>query len=135
MNTKLKRFGVAIPEDLLSKFDAFIKEKNYQNRSEAIRDLIREKFVEKSWQENEVVYGVISIVYDHHKRALVDKIVDVQHDYQQLIVASQHVHLSHDNCLEVIITKGKAKEIQQLKDKLSSIKGVIHSTLNITGVV
>lgn len=135
MKKKLKRFGVAIPENLLSKFDNFIKQKNYQNRSEAIRDLIREKFVEKSWQENKEVYGVISIVYDHHKRALVDKIVDVQHTHQKLIIASQHVHLSHDNCLEVIIVKGKAKEIQYLKDNLSSIKGVIHSTLSITDIV
>ncbi len=132
---KLKRFGVAIPQDLLSRFDNFIKLKNYKNRSEAIRDLIREKFVEKRWQENKPVYGVISIVYNHHKRELVDKIIDIQHDYQCLIIASQHVHLTHDSCLEVIITRGKAKDVQNLKDKLASIKGVTHATLSVTSVV
>ncbi|MEN3013546.1 MAG: nickel-responsive transcriptional regulator NikR [Endomicrobiia bacterium] len=135
MKAKLKRFGIAIPNNLLKKFDKHIKDKNYKNRSEAIRDLIRAEFVRKSWKTNKEVAGVISIVYNHNKRELVDKIVDLQHDYQKIIIASQHIHLTHDSCLEVIITKGKAKKIQKLKDKLSAIKGVTHSTLSITAVV
>lgn len=135
MQTKLKRFGVAIPEDLLKKFDEYIRNKNYKNRSEAIRDLIRAEFVKESWVSNKIVAGAISIVYDHHKRELVDKIVDIQHNHQNLIIASSHIHLDHHHCLEVIIVKGKASLIQKLKDKLSSIKGVEHTTLNITAVV
>ncbi|MCS7228342.1 MAG: nickel-responsive transcriptional regulator NikR [Endomicrobia bacterium] len=135
MKIKLKRFGVSIPQDLLKEFDRYIKAKNYKNRSEAIRDLIREKFVEKDYNENKEVAGVVSIVYNHHKRELVDKIVDIQHNFQTLILATQHIHLDHDHCLEVILTRGKAKEIQHLKDHLSAIKGVLHTTLSITKVV
>ncbi|MCX7940636.1 MAG: nickel-responsive transcriptional regulator NikR [Endomicrobia bacterium] len=132
---KLKRFGVAIPEDLLARFDKFIKSKNYKNRSEAIRDLMRNKFVEESYEKNKEVVGVISIVYNHHKRELVDKIIDIQHSFQNIILASQHVHLSDDNCLEVILARGKAKNIEKLKDNLASIKGVTHATLSITATV
>ncbi len=132
---KLKRFGVAIPEGLLLKFDNYIREKNYKNRSEAIRDLIRAEFVKENWVLNKECAGVISIVYNHHKRELVDKIVDIQHDYQDIIVASQHIHLDHDNCLEVIITRGNSKKIQALADKLKSAKGVNHTALSFTSVV
>ncbi|MCS7231332.1 MAG: nickel-responsive transcriptional regulator NikR [Elusimicrobiota bacterium] len=135
MKTTLKRFGIAIPKELLERFDKYIKEKKYKNRSEAIRDLIRAEFVKKSWQQNKEVVGVISIVYNHHKRELLDKIVDLQHNYQHLIIASQHIHLTHESCLEVILTRGKAKSIQELKDKLAAIKGVTHSTLSITSIV
>ncbi len=132
MNSKLKRFGVAIPRDLLNRFDKYIKSKNYKNRSEAIRDLIRAEFVKESWVSDKIVAGSISIVYNHQKRELVDKIVDVQHNYQKLIISSLHIHLDHHHCLEVIIVKGKASLIKQLKDNLSSMKGVQHGTLSIT---
>jgi len=135
MKEKLKRFGVSIPLSLLLKFDEYIKNKNYKNRSEAIRDLIRAEFVKESFETNKEVSGVISIVYDHHKRELVDKIVDIQHDYQDIIIASQHIHLDHDNCLEVIIARGKAQRIKDLSSKLQSTKGVKHTTLSFTAVV
>ncbi len=135
MKEKLKRFGVSIPLSLLLKFDEYIRSKNYKNRSEAIRDLIRAEFVKESFETNKEVAGVISIVYDHHKRELVDKIVNVQHDYQDIIVASQHIHLDHDNCLEVIITRGKTQRIKELSSKLQSTKGVKHTTLSFTAVV
>ena len=135
MKEKLRRFGVSIPLSLLLKFDEYIRNKNYKNRSEAIRDLIRAEFVKESFETNKEVAGVISIVYNHHKRELVDKIVDVQHDYQDIIVASQHIHLDHDNCLEVIITRGKTQRIKELSSKLQSTKGVKHTTLSFTAVV
>lgn len=135
MKNNLKRFGVAIPQDLLSKFDSYIKSKGYKNRSEAIRDLIRAEFVEKDVVENKEVAGVISIVYNHHKRELVDKIVDIQHNFQDIIVASQHIHLDQNNCLEVIITRGIASKIKKLADKLGAIKGVLHKSLSFTSVV
>jgi CopG family nickel-responsive transcriptional regulator len=135
MKEKLKRFGVSIPLSLLLKFDEYIKNKNYKNRSEAIRDLIRAEFVKESFETNKEVAGVISIVYDHHKRELVDKIVDIQHDYQDIIIASQHIHLDHDNCLEVIIARGKAQRIKDLASRLQATKGVKHTTLSFTAVV
>jgi CopG family nickel-responsive transcriptional regulator len=135
MKEKLKRFGVSIPLSLLLKFDEYIKNKNYKNRSEAIRDLIRAEFVKESFETNKEVSGVISIVYDHHKRELVDKIVDIQHDYQDIIIASQHIHLDHDNCLEVIIARGKAQRIKDLSSRLQATKGVKHTTLSFTAVV
>lgn len=135
MKTKLRRFGVAIPEDLLFRFDRYIKNKSYKNRSEAIRDLIRAEFVREVIATNKESWGVVSIVYDHHKRELVDKVVDIQHNYQKIVVASQHVHLNHNNCLEVIIAHGKTKEIKMLASKLQSVKGVEHTTLSFTSVV
>jgi len=135
MKEKLRRFGVSIPLSLLLKFDEYLRNKNYKNRSEAIRDLIRAEFVKESFETNKEVAGIISIVYNHHKRELVDKIIDVQHGYQDIIVASQHIHLDSDNCLEVIITRGKPQRIKDLSSKLQSTKGVKHTTLSFTAVV
>lgn len=123
---KLIRFGVSMEEDLIKKFDAFIKNKNYSNRSEAIRDIIRSKFVENEWAaDGEVACGIV-LVYNHHKRELVNKLLDVQHDYSNVIISSQHVHLDHDNCLEIIAVKGNVKTVERLADKLCSLKGVKH---------
>ncbi len=126
---KVKRFGVSIEESLLSKFDIFIKERKYKNRSEAIRDLIRENFVNDSWEKsNRIVAGAIIIVYDHHKRELLDNLVDIQHDYQNLIISSQHIHLDHHNCMEIIVVKGKMQKLFELEAILKAIKGVKHTT-------
>jgi len=104
----LVRFGVSMPVELLEEFDRYISQRNYKNRSEAIRDLIRDKLVEKEWfeigEEKEVV-GAITFVYDHHKRELVNALLDVQHKHDSTVLASQHIHLDHDHCLEVTIVK------------------------------
>lgn len=126
------RFGISLERRLLKEFDNLIAGKNYQNRSEAIRDLIRNSLVEDEWKKGAKVAGSIAIVYDHHKRDLVDKILDIQHEYQDIIVASQHAHLDHHNCLEVIIVKGKSNGIKILSDKLRAIKGVKHGSLTLT---
>ena len=127
--SKLVRFGVSLEEGLLRNFDRYLKEKEYQNRSEAIRDLIREGFVKKEWSENKEVAGTIILVYDHHKRELVNKLTDIQHDFHNLVISSQHIHLDHDNCLETIVVKGNAREIERLANKMKSAKGVKYGTL------
>ncbi|MBC7334036.1 MAG: nickel-responsive transcriptional regulator NikR [Actinobacteria bacterium] len=126
----LKRFGVSMEQSLLQRFDSFIKRKSYKNRSEAIRDLIRELLVEEEWVEGgKDVAGAIIMVYDHHKRELVDKIVDIQHDFHDIIISSQHVHLDHHMCLEVVTVKGDINKVFELESKLKSIKGVKHTSL------
>jgi CopG family nickel-responsive transcriptional regulator len=125
--SELVRFGVSLEDDLLNKFDRHIKRQKYTNRSEAIRDLIREELVKKEWTENKEVTGAITLVYDHHTRELVTKVLDVQHDYHACILSTQHIHLDHHNCFEIIVTKGKSKEIEELYQKLKSIKNVKHT--------
>ncbi|MFH1479292.1 MAG: nickel-responsive transcriptional regulator NikR [Candidatus Omnitrophota bacterium] len=127
--SELVRFGVSLEKDLLRGFDKHIKDKEYQNRSEAIRDLIREGFIKKEWLKNQEVIGAIILVYDHHKRELVNKLTDIQHDFHKLVISNQHIHLDHNNCLETVIVKGNAKEIEKLADKMKSTKGVKYGTL------
>ncbi len=131
----LKRFSISLEENLLEIFDKHIKARSYTNRSEAIRDLIRKAFVKKEWQADKEVMGVISLVYDHHQHKLQDKVTEVQHGYHHHIVSTTHVHMDHDNCLEVIIVRGKAKEIQELSDKLVALRGVRdgHLAMSSTG--
>ena len=127
---KIKRFGVSIESRLLEQFDSYIAANNYENRSEAIRDLIRKELVEEEWAKtNEDVAGAIVIVYDHHKREVVDKLLDIQHDFHELIISSQHIHLDHDNCLEIIVVRGVMSQVNDLAAKLKSIKGVKHASL------
>lgn len=128
---KLIRFGISIDKDLQEKFDRLIGSKNYTNRSEAIRDLIRQELIKKEWREDKEVAGAITLIYDHHKRELVNKLTDLQHDFQKLIMSTQHIHLDHDNCLEIIAVKGAPKEVQRLADTLRSIKGVKYGTLSM----
>ncbi len=130
---ELVRFGVSIEKGLLAKFDALIRRRNYTNRSEAFRDLIREELVKKAWDEGESVVGAVTIVYDHHRRELLNKITDVQHDFQGTIIAAQHIHLDHNNCLEIIAVRGKPADVQRLADTLRAIRGVKHGTLSMTG--
>jgi len=129
---RLVRFGVSLEEGLLGKFDQSIKNKNYTNRSEAIRDLIREDLVKKEWLEDREISGAITMIYDHHKRELLNKITDIQHDFQKIIISTQHVHLDHNNCLEIIALKGSSKQAQKLADILKSIKGIKHRTLSMS---
>lgn len=131
---KLVRFGVSLEKDLLSQFDKLCLKNNYENRSEAIRDLIRDRLVKNEWAKAEgEVTGVITLVYDHHKRELVDNLIRIQHDHRSaIIVASQHIHLNHDNCLEVIAVRGEAGAISDLASRLRSSKGVKHGELVMT---
>ena len=126
--SEIVRFGVSLEKTLLEKFDRLVKEKKYPNRSEAIRDLIRENLVRKEWIEGKEVAGAITLVFDHHKRELVNTLTDIQHDFHPLIISSQHIHLDHDNCLEIIVVRGKPIEVRGLADELKSVS-YTHLTL------
>jgi CopG family nickel-responsive transcriptional regulator len=130
---QLSRIGVAIDSDLLEKFDSLISTRGYTNRSEAFRDLIRDELVEKAWEKpDSLVVGTVTLVYDHHVRMLSDKLTDLQHDHFHHVLSTLHVHLDHDNCLEVLVLKGKASAVRKLADALISTKGVKHGRLTIT---
>lgn len=130
--SELFRFGISLDKRLLDKFDRLIREKKYTNRSEAFRDLIRQELVKKEWEEGDEVAGAIAIVYNHHQRDLLNKIMDVQHDFQKLIISTQHIHLDNENCLEILAVKGSSKEVEKLADILKSVKGVRHGTLSMS---
>ena len=120
----LKRFTISLDEKLLEHFDTFIKQQKYVNRSEAIRDLIRSSLVQNEWQADKDVVGVISMVYDHHQPKLQEKVTEIQHDYHHQIVSATHIHKDHHNCLEVVIVKGTAGSVNELSDRLRSLRGV-----------
>lgn len=130
---ELARIGIALPEDLLDEFDKLIARRGYTNRSEAFRDLIRNELVgEISGSPNSEVYGAITLVYDHHARLLLDKLNNLQHQYYSAIMSSVHVHLDHDNCLEVILVRGKSSLVQKLANSLIATKGVKHGRFSLT---
>lgn len=128
----IKRFSISLDENLLADFDTFIQQRKYGNRSEAVRDLIRKAFVRNEWKADKEVVGVITLVYDHHQNQLQDKITELQHDSHHQITSSTHVHMDHNNCLEVIIVRGKAQKIQELAEKLIALKGVKDGDLAMT---
>jgi len=130
--SELVRFGVSLEKALLDRFDVLIREKQYTNRSEALRDLIRRELVQKEWQGGSDVAGAITLIYDHHKRDILRMATDTQHEFQQVIISTQHIHLDHHNCLEIVAARGKAGEVQKLADALRSIKGVRHATLSMS---
>jgi CopG family nickel-responsive transcriptional regulator len=127
--SNLFRFGVSLERSLLEKFDRYIRERNYTNRSEAFRDLIRQELIKKEWVKGEEVAGAITLIYDHHHKDLLSKITHMEHHQQAVIISTQHIHLDHDNCLEILAVRGSSTEVQRLADMLKSIKGVKHSTL------
>jgi len=129
----LCRIGVAINDDLLEKFDRLIEKRGYTNRSEAFRDLIRSELVQEVWETSEaVVFGTVTLVYDHHVRLLTEKLTELQHKFHSSILSSMHVHLDHDNCLEVILVRGKAPVVQKLANSLIATKGVKHGRFTAT---
>jgi len=130
--SELVRFGVSLEKSLLDKFDRLIRGRRYTNRSEAIRDLIRQELIKKTWAEDREVAGAVTFLFDHHQRDLLNRVTDIQHDYQSLIISTQHVHLDHDNCLEIVAVRGKAGSIQNLADRLKAIKGVRHCSLSMS---
>jgi len=128
----LVRFGVSLDHHLLDDFDALIRRKKYTNRSEALRDLIRDNLVDQQWREDIETVGTVTFVYDHHVRDLTRKLTHLQHDFQGQIIAGMHVHLDHDHCLEVLVVKGKGSQIKKVADAMLSVKGVKHGKLAMT---
>ena len=126
----LSRIGVSIDGDLLSKFDTFIAAKGYENRSEAFRDLIRDRLVGSAViSPTALVVGTVTLIYDHHTRLLPEKLTDLQHEHHEVVISTVHAHLDHHNCLEVVVLRGKSRDVQTLADKLISTKGVQHGRL------
>ena len=125
----LKRFSISLEENLLEKFDKFIERRKYTNRSEAIRDLIRSTFIKDEWNNDQEVFGVITILYNHHQPNLLGKITDAQHKFHHQVVSSTHIHVDHENCLEVVIVSGKASLISDLFESINSIRGVKNARL------
>lgn len=120
---------------LLRKFDLLVKQRGYENRSEAVRDLVRDALVQQTLEESEQpVAGSILLFYNHHQRNLLEELTNLQHHVHDLIIATTHFHLDHESCLELIVVKGKARDIQQLSHKLISLKGVAYGKFTVAPV-
>jgi CopG family transcriptional regulator, nickel-responsive regulator len=128
----LARIGVSLESDLLLQFDDFIRQKGYNNRSEAIRDLIRDQLVGVQIDQNRVVVGTLTIVYDHHRPNLTEKLVEAQHQLGGKVLSAMHVHLDHHNCLEVVVIKGRSREVRDFANGILSLRGVNHGQLVVT---
>jgi|SRR5664280_288839 CopG family transcriptional regulator, nickel-responsive regulator len=136
MEQELMRIGVSLPEKLLSRFDEIILKRGYSSRSEGIRDAIRNYIVHYEWMsdvQGERV-GVITLVYAHSQRGLVDNLTEIQHESGSIIQSSLHVHLDHENCLEVIVLRGEGQDVRKAAEKMMSLKGVKHVKLSTTSL-
>lgn len=129
---KVARITVSVEASLLKQFESFVVGNGYPTRSEAVKTLMRHALVEQEWRKGKEVAGAVAIIYDHHRGAIVKKLVNAQHDFGGLIVCTQHVHLDHDNCMEVVIVRGASSRIRDFLSRLKSIKGIKHSTLMMT---
>ena len=130
--SELARTGVSLEEDLLNEFDRLIAKRGYKNRSEAFRDLIREALLSETVDSNKPVVGTLTLVYDHHVPNLSEKLTEAQHSVGAMVLAATHVHLDHHYCLEVIIMKGKSKELQEVADRMLALRGVELGKLVLT---
>lgn len=130
---QLERFGVSMPAALLADFDRAIAQASYRNRSEAIRDIIRDFLVRRAWDTpDSPVVGTVTLVYDHHTRELQDTLTALQHQHGDAIVCTTHVHMDHHHCLEVIVVRGESHEVKTIADRLLSTRGVKHGGLTAT---
>jgi len=129
---KLVRFSVSIDEDLIRAFDSLSHEMGYANRSEAIRDAIRERMVRREWESGDEVAGVITLLYDHHRSGLSEALTEIQHHALGEVISTTHVHIDADNCLEFVAVKGEAHAIAGLANRMITLKGVKHGELTGT---
>jgi|SRR5271157_5937460 len=126
------RIAISLDPDIMEKLESRMSEGIYHNRSKAISDILRDAFLkEETIAGSGIRVGTISIVYNHHTRGVLDRITDIQHQFGASVIATVHVHLSHDNCLEVITTKGKTNKIQKIAESISSVRGVTSCKLSI----
>jgi CopG family nickel-responsive transcriptional regulator len=126
------RFSVSIEQELLDRFLRIAKKRGWGNRSEALRNLIRDAMVREEWEADAEIVGTITLVYDHHKRELSDKLTSIQHDHHDAVLSATHIHLDHDNCLEMIAVRGTASQVQKIADALIGTRGVKHGKLSAT---
>jgi len=130
---ELARVSISLEDTLLAAYDKHIESKGYANRSEAIRDLIRDKMIQdQAAQLNGEVVAVVMLVFDHHARELAAKLIEKQHHHHELVVSSLHVHLGERHCLEVTILRGLAKKVRHLGEELIATRGVLHGHINYT---
>jgi len=121
------RFGISMENSLLSRFDALVREKKYANRSEAIRDLIRDDLVKREWErEGGEKVGTYPLLYDHHSHEVGEKLIELQHRHHHQILSTMHIHLDHDYCLEVLAIKGEGRILQRLAEEMIGLKGIVH---------
>jgi len=131
--SRLMRFGVSMDEQVLKALDEIVEQRHYANRSEAIRDLVRGEQVREDWEKGRgPVVGTLTLVYDHHVSEVNERLVSLQHDHEHMVHSTMHVHLSHRMCLEVIVLRGKPREIRDLADRLIAARGVKHGRLTAT---
>jgi CopG family nickel-responsive transcriptional regulator len=130
---RITRFAVSLDEELLERFDEYIKKKGYTTRSEAVRDLIRNALVELAVGEDREVFGTITVVYDHHDEVS-EKITEIEHSFLQHIISTMHIHIDEKHCLETIALRGKASVIKKLADRILTLKGVKHGKLAVVGI-
>lgn len=123
------RFSISLEEELLKELDRYVTDNKFPNRSQALRYLIEKNIVENKWHCNNIVTGAIVMIYNHHKKEILSKSNEIQHNYYDAILSTQHFHLTHDICLEIIAVKGKAKILTELSNKLIGIKGIKHGKL------
>jgi CopG family nickel-responsive transcriptional regulator len=129
----LSRIGIALDSDLLKRFDRSIGRRGYTNRSEAFRDLIRDRLVnERTAAPEATVVGTVTLIYDHHASGITEKLTEAQHEHHELVVSTSHAHLDHDSCLEVLIVHGRSAQVAQFADHLIGLKGVQHGRLVMT---
>jgi CopG family nickel-responsive transcriptional regulator len=130
---ELSRIGIAIDSDLLKRFDRSIEKSGYTNRSEAFRDLIRDRLVrERTAAPGATVVGTVTLIFNHHAHGITEKLTEAQHEHHDLVVSTSHAHLDHDSCLEVLIVHGKAARVERFADILIGLKGVEHGRLVMT---
>jgi CopG family nickel-responsive transcriptional regulator len=130
--SNLARLSFSLESALLKKLERLRRESGYSNRSEYLRDLIRSRLVEREWELNQEAVGTITIIYDHHVRQINERLTDLQHDHHAMILATTHVHLDHDRCLEVILVRGIAGRIRRIADDLRGLRGVLHGDLSMS---
>ncbi len=128
----IKRFGVSLDSEYLTELEYLVKRNKFPNRSQAIRFLIEKNMVETKWECNNMVAGIIMLVYDHHKSDICTRLHEIQHQHRELILSVQHVHIDSKNCMESVMVKGQAYQLTELGDKLCSLKGIRHGKLTMT---
>jgi CopG family nickel-responsive transcriptional regulator len=131
--SELVRLSISLERPLADRLERLVASRNYTNRSEFVRDMIREELVEQQWaDEHQEVIATITLIYDHHARQLADKLTDIQHDHHDAILATTHVHLTHDLCAEMIMVRGGAARVRALADTLRQQRGVLHAALGMS---
>jgi CopG family nickel-responsive transcriptional regulator len=128
----LVRLSLSLEKPLFDKLERLVRQRGYANRSEFVRDMIRQNLVQTEWQRDQEVIGTITLVYDHHRRQLSEKLTSLQHHHHGAVLATTHVHLTEHLCAEMILIRGRASLIRKLADQIHQQKGVLHAELSMT---